>query len=88
MQYTALDDAGGARATGSKTLYDDLAGRKAAVLADMNVAIWAAIAACTFPGQLDAGGYNGTSDFTGASAGTSYKGFYNGGTQVATMYPG
>ena len=53
----------------------------------MNAAIWAAIADCTFPGQLDGGGYNGTADFTVASAASSYKGYYNGGTQVDTMYP-
>lgn len=88
VQYTALDDAGGDRASGSKTLIDGLAGRKAAILADMNVALWAAVAACTFPGQLDVGGWNGTSDFTASSGATTYKGFYNGGTQVATMYPG
>jgi hypothetical protein len=87
VQYTALDDAGGTRASGSKTLLDGLAGRKVALLADMNAALWAAVADCTFPGQLDGGGWNGTSDFSVASATTSYKGFYNGGTEVATMYP-
>ena len=76
VTYTTYRPDGSARATGSKTLIQDLATKRVAMLATVNAEIWTAIKASTFP---KVGG-----DAGWATAG--YMGFHDG-TSISTFYP-